>query len=99
MIYVWTLNSGKLLYASLIYGVFTTTADTFTKSIFKIYITYFENNKTCYVILDIYTDEAVFQRLELKFASKMRELSSDNRALKKQLRYTQGKFHIILSLS
>ncbi|XP_078334366.1 xylosyl- and glucuronyltransferase LARGE1-like [Crassostrea virginica] len=34
---------------------------------------------------DIYTDEAVFQRLELKFASKMQELSSDNKALKKQL--------------
>ena len=31
-------------------------------------------------------DEAVFQRLELKFASKMQELSSDNKALKKQLR-------------
>ncbi|XP_048779564.1 xylosyl- and glucuronyltransferase LARGE1-like [Ostrea edulis] len=32
-----------------------------------------------------YTNEAVFQRLELKFASKLRELGSDNRALKKQL--------------
>lgn len=38
---------------------------------------------------DGYAGEATFQRLELKFASKLRELSMDNRALKKQLRYTQ----------
>lgn len=38
---------------------------------------------------DGYAGEATFQRLELKFASKLRELSLDNRALKKQLRYTQ----------
>lgn len=34
---------------------------------------------------DGYAGEATFQRLELKFASKLRELSMDNRALKKQL--------------
>ncbi|XP_062582087.1 xylosyl- and glucuronyltransferase LARGE1-like [Saccostrea cucullata] len=38
---------------------------------------------------DGYANEAVFQRLELKFASKLRELSSDNRALKKQLSLTR----------
>lgn len=43
---------------------------------------------------DGYAGEATFQRLELKFASKLRELSMDNRALKKQLRYTQkAKFN------
>lgn len=41
------------------------------------------------VFTDGYAGEATFQRLELKFASKLRELSKDNRALRKQVRYTQ----------
>lgn len=41
------------------------------------------------VFPDGYAGEATFQRLELKFASKLRELSMDNRALRKQVRYTQ----------
>lgn len=41
------------------------------------------------VFTDGYAGEATFQRLELKFASKLRELSMDNRALRKQVRYTQ----------